>query len=292
IIIVGSFLDRFPPDRLGELRRSGVAVRVIADPSTVTMAEETVSEQIPCAGKRVLVAGNGELVGIAGSIFEETEELVVVASEGRTIDALGRCEEASSRCDAVYLGSMDDRRSLGSVLERHRPEVVFVDLALQVRAISNPIEGYLRTVLFPVERLASSVLRVSGTHLVAVNRNYDSGVVELKDAGSSFEIALRDIFRHEPDRLTILRLEHRSAPVRWRTLLCRLIEVGGGIYRAAARSEGKDPAVEKVGEPFPLPETGTLFIELTRYLDGGDTHRMAEILREMAGALKVEEHGY
>jgi hypothetical protein len=286
IIVMSTFLSRFP--QYEELKKSGVAIRAISDPSDIAVVQGRIPTEAPCTGKRVLVAGNGEFVKTARQLFPEVKELVLVSNEHRILDSSRQYGDIDRHRDASYLGILEDRSAIRIVLERHEPDFVFVDFTLKCKAISNPLEGFLRTVLLPLERLASEVEQLSTTRLLAIRHGFSFEGENLEKVENIFELVLCDIFRHAQDRLTIIGSEALSG---WGTeIISDMVKREGGIYRFSYLSEEGRPAIEKISLPPPPTEVGMLFLELTRSLDDGNMERAAYIIREIDNTTAVREY--
>jgi UDP-GlcNAc:undecaprenyl-phosphate GlcNAc-1-phosphate transferase len=288
IIVVGAFADRIPLQTRERLARDGVGVRFVFDPAEIAAAPVGRVAEAPCPDRIVLVAGNGALVDAAGDVFARSAGLVLVSDDGRALGERGRAvpeEPARRHC---YLGILHDRAALRGVLERHRPDVVFADFVLPHIGLGNPVEACVRTVLEPLEMLGAEVLRRPESRLFVIERRMD-GREEFACARRASENVLRDMFRREPRRLGIVRLEAAPTLGGLRELVASLVNVPGGLYAAVPAgdpSEGR-VSVEAI-EAAPAPEVGDRSMRLSRCLADGDARGLEKTLREIADA--VGEH--
>jgi len=289
IIVMGSLLNRFTKEVLEELNRSGVTLRVISDPSELEAIAVGHPLEAPVAGRRVLAAGNGIFVGSAGSLFSRASEIILISHDSRALGASRTVTGTNAERDSIYIGIMNDRRSLREVLERHKPEFVFIDFAFTCNGLSNPLEAYLRTVLLPAERLASEVLKIPDVRMIAVNHAIEGDQSGLAEAVCAFGILLREIFKHEPDRLSILTVGFEPAPGWWLQAVRDLERQGGGTYRATDRDGA---VIESETSPEPVPDVELHLIALRQSLDEGDSEGIIEILRGMVRSHAFEKYGH
>jgi hypothetical protein len=265
-----------------------VVLRVVSDPSEIAVPVEHEAEA-PYVDGRVLVAGNGPLVEASEAVFTRSRELILVSNDERVLEGkacLGRAGTAKRAC---YLGIVGDRAALRGVLGRHRPDVVFADFVLRNANLSNPLEAFVRTIIVPLEALASEVFRVPGARLIVVARMAAAGEGELEDAARASESILRDIFQGEPSRLAVIRIESVPSVAGWSGIIAGLAAAGGGVYAGSAAQPGAgQAAIERVAEVCPASGIGGLFMKLTGCLADGDAAGMRKTLREIASP--VEEH--
>ncbi len=289
IIVMGSLLNRFTKEVREELNRSGVTLRVISDPSELETIAVSPPLEAQVAGRRVLAAGNGIFVGSSGSLFSRASEIVLVSHDTAALGASHTVTVTNAERDFIYIGIMNDRRALREVLERHRPEFVFVDFAFTCHGLSNPLEAYLRTVLLPTERLASEVLKIPDMRIIAVNHTFAHDQPGLAEAACVFGILLRDIFKHEPNRLSILTVQFEPARDWWLEAVRDLERRGGGTYRI---TDSEGTMIESEMSPEPVPDVELHFIALRQSLDEGDSEGIIEILRGMVHAHAFEKYGH
>ena len=287
VIALRSFADRVPRESRERLERSGVLLRVVSDPSEIAVREARDAEA-PYADGRVLVIGNGSLVEAAEGVFTQSRELILASNDGRVLEGTACLGGAGTAKRACYLGIVGDRAALRGVIERHRPEVVFADFLLRNAGLSNTLDAFVRTVIVPLEALASEVARVPGMRLAVVSRKAAAGSGELEEAARALECILRDIFRGEPSRLALLRLDSIPSVVGWSGIIAGLAASGGGISMPPAGRRESAGAIERAAEVCPSSGIGGLFTKLTGCLADGDAAGMRKALREIASP--VEEH--
>ncbi len=280
IVAIAAFLDRIPRSVRSALERDGIPVHVIGDPAEYP--EARAHEEPPCALMRVLVAGNGPLLERAGEIFAGSSRIAIAADDPRSLDGCARVGAGAIPRESCFLGVLGDRAALRNVFERSEPEIVFADLTTREAPVANPLEASCRAVVAPLERIAAESLK-RGVRLVAVLRDAEAGA-----AADAAEAVLRDVFRDDPPRLSILRIDREPRSGEWGSLLRTLVERGGGVYRAL-RDDAAGGAI--VVQPIPrgsAPEVRELYLALLRSLDGGDGTSLERALAEIARG--VGEH--
>ncbi len=278
IIVLASYLERIPRDVLAALEREGIAVRVVADPAEFTADEEPLGRGL-CGDRRVLVAGNGPLLEHAGALFSSAARLALASDDACALEGCARLGAGSGARESCYLGVLGERAALRRAFEECDPEIVVADLTTRGISLANPIEAYVRAVLLPLERLAGESGRRKA-RFVALLRDGDAPA-----AADAAESVLRDLFRADAARLTVLRLGGEPRSGEWGGLLRQAIGRDGGVYRAV-RGETADAGLRI--QPLArreVPETGTLYLDLIRHLDEGDHGAMERVLGEISSAV-------
>lgn len=289
VIVLNSLLERLPRGCLEDLKGAGIALLVISDPSELSRVLAVGSDETPCAGGRVLVAGNGELVEHAGSVFRGAGELVVITDECRVLERGSGRFGVSHPGSKSYLGVIGDRLALRDVLERHRPEFIFINFSFCSISPANALEAYLMTVFRPFERIVSEAVRIDGTRIIAVSRTPDQEAGSIGRAAGVCELMIRDACRLDPARLSVLRLRGRQSSGFLAGALVDLVRAEGGVFRAGFGPE--TASVERVATQPPPPDFRSLVMELDRSLDKGDHSKLEELLHRMETGYVVEEHG-
>lgn len=287
ILALPTFFDRIPKDARDRLEESGVAVRAVSDPSDIgSLAGERLGET-PCGDRRVLVAGNGSLVEAAQRIFPRSSKLVLLSNDHRSLEAKVFHVISPRGGTSRRLGVLNDRGSIARILEIERPEIVFADFSTGEAGLENACEAYVRTIFAPLERIASEVVHRSPARLVVFER---CGRVGSQDAIRATELVLLDLFRRDPSRVAIVRLEGEPAPREWCALIGELGE-GSGVFRAVSSDEAAGTlAIIPHTIEGAVSETAHLRLALERGLDDGDAVEMTRVLSEMASLSPVREH--
>ncbi|MDD4856734.1 MAG: hypothetical protein PHD74_01365 [Candidatus Krumholzibacteria bacterium] len=288
ILVLPSFIDRIPMDARDRLADAHIRVREVSDPSEFAAAPAAPPLRPPCDGRNVLVAGNGSLVEAAQSVFCLASDLALVSNENRPLGGKFAGGTSSRSCVRRYLGVLNERPALRRIIESHDPELVFADFSIRDANLENAREAYMRTIMLPLEKVASEVARIPSARLIVLERRMRSDSDECARAA---EFVLLDVFRGDPSRCTIVRMAREPATSEWCELIADAVERGGGVFSAVAgdRAEEKRALVAlKVNGS--APDGGDLRLRLARSVDDGDSGAMAEILDEMARLSPVMEH--
>jgi UDP-N-acetylmuramyl pentapeptide phosphotransferase/UDP-N-acetylglucosamine-1-phosphate transferase len=280
IVAAAAFFDRIPRGVLSALERDGIPVRVVEDPAEFSAAVSGEDEG-PFALRRILVAGNGSLVERAGAVFAGASSLAIASDDPRSLDACARFGAGGIPRDGCHLGVLGDRQALLGVFDRCDPEIVIADLTVREAAVANPLEAYLRIVRVPLERIAAESVR-RGARLVAVLRDADR--VEAVDAA---ETVLRGVFRGDPGRLTVVRIDREPRSAEWRGLLRSLAD-RGGVFRAVREGTPEGALLPRPLAREAAPDVNGPYRSLLRSLDGGGGPALERSLGEIARA--VGEH--
>jgi hypothetical protein len=259
----------------------------VSDPSEIgSFAGERLGET-PCAGRRVLVAGNGSLVEAAQAVFSRSSKLVLLSNDHRALDAKTFRLSSTQGPTSRRLGVLNDRGALERILEIERPELVFADFSTGEAGLDNACEAYARTILAPLEKIAAEVSHRPPARLVAFERRAGTGS---HDALRATELVLLDVFRRDPSRCAIVRIEGEPTAREWCALIAEL-GAGGGVFGAVSSDEAAGKfAIVSYAIDGAVPETGRLRLMLERSLDEGDAAAMTRVLSEMASLSPVREH--
>jgi UDP-N-acetylmuramyl pentapeptide phosphotransferase/UDP-N-acetylglucosamine-1-phosphate transferase len=280
VIVISSFFDRIPKESRDRLDAAGILIRAVSDPSEISAPRADLLTEPPCAGRSVLVAGNGPLVEAAGAVFSRSSRLTVISNERRPFEQRGGFAEGGAAEEKCYLGMLDDRPALHRIFEIENPDIVFADFTLRGTNLDNAVEAYVRTVLLPLERIASEVLRRSPSRLLVIARSAEPASPE---GARAAELLLLSMFRHDPKRLSILKVEYEPSPGEWREVVSKLVDyAGGGYLTLSGESERKACSMSAVTVEGTVPEIGSLYLELTRSLDEGDSSGVVEALRALS----------
>ena len=287
ILALPTFFDRIPKGARERLEESGIAVRAVSDPSQIgSFAGERLGET-PCGGRRVLVAGNGSLVEAAQTVFPRSSKLVLLSNDHRALDANAFRGSSPQGSTSRRLGVLNDRGALARILEIERPEIVFADFSTGEAGLENACEAYLRTILAPLEKIASEVARRPPARLVVFERRAKAAP---HDTIRATELVLLDIFRRDPSRCAIVRIEGEPAARDWCALIGEL-GAGSGVFGAVSSDEAAGKfAIVPYAIEGPVSETGHLRLVLDRCLDGGDAAAMTRVFSEMASLSPVREY--
>ena len=288
VIVMSSFYDRIPAESRDRLERAGIRIQAVSDPSEISVSRMELGVKPPCEGQRVLVAGNGTLVDAADIVFSRSSRLVLVSNEGRLFER--KSGFAGNRTGEVsrHLGILDDRPALERVFEAAGPERVFADFAPRGANLDNATEAYARTVLLPLEKIASEASRRAGTRLVVIGRGRGAATREWFRAA---EVLVLDAFRRDPKRLTMLRMECEPSTEQWCTVCAQAVETSGGLFSVLAPvSEERTLTLVEIPPAGPAPDISGLFRSLTRGLDGGEADAVAEAIRALSSASPLPEH--
>jgi hypothetical protein len=182
---------------------------------------------------------------------------------------------------------LNDRGALERILEIERPELVFADFSTGEAGLDNACEAYARTILAPLEKIAAEVAHRPPARLVAFERRAGTGS---HDALRATELVLLDVFRRDPSRCAIVRIEGEPTAREWCALIAEL-GAGGGVFGAVSSDEAAGKfAIVSYAIDGAVPETGRLRLMLERSLDEGDAAAMTRVLSEMASLSPVREH--
>jgi len=288
IIALPSFFDRIPLDARERLAEAGILVRAVSGPSGIASSDGERPLEPPCVGRNVLVAGNGSLVEKAGAVLSRSSNVTLISNDARALED-GACggEAAGSRM-RCYLGVLNERQALRTIFDARRPELVLADFSTGDATLENGGEAYLRTIMLPLEKIAAEAAGHASVRVIVFERLSKSAPNE---ASRATELIVLDIFRREPSRCAIVRIEAEPTARQWCELIARAVDRDGGVFRAVAseEAEGRYAFLEYAIEGS-LPETEHLRLKLVRALDEGDTAARDEALGEMAHSFPVREH--
>ena len=288
VIAMSSFYDRIPSESRDRLEQAGIGIQAVSDPAEISASRAELRAEPLCAGRNILIAGNGTLIDIADVVFSRSSRLVLVSNESRLFERKAGFTESGTGRKRRYLGIVDDRPALHRVFEAGTPELVFADFILRGTSLDNAVEAYVRTILLPLEKIASEVSRCSGTRLVVIERTGGPASREWIRAG---EVLLFDTFRRDPKRLTILRIECEPSSEQWCAVCAQAIEAAGGVFNVLSpTSERKSLALIEIPVTGAIPEIGSLFRSLTRSLEEGNGDAVVETLHDMSCASPAPEH--
>jgi UDP-GlcNAc:undecaprenyl-phosphate GlcNAc-1-phosphate transferase len=286
IIALPSFLDRIPRESRERLLAAGVALRTIADPTDVAGGGAGCLAESPCEDRSVLVAGNGTFVESALVVFSRARSLVVASNDDRALEeGLRRAGVAAPRARR-YLGVLGDAPALRRIVEALAPEIVFADFAAHDAELANGIEAYARTVMRPLETIAAEVARRPAGRLVAFERW--ASAASNGDVRAA-ELLLLDVFRRDPSRCVVVRVDGEPGTVEWSVLAARAASMDGGVYRVL-RGPGTEISFARLERERELPQAIHLRLALARALDDGDAPAVAAAIDEMARSSPVREH--
>ena len=288
ILALPSFFDRIPFDARARLAEAGIRVRAVSDPSGIAAGDGERPLEPPCVGRSVLVAGNGSLVEKAGAVLSRSSKVTLISNDARALGDGACCGEAASSRVRCYLGVLNERQALRTIFDAERPELVVADFSIREANLENGGEAYLRTIMLPLEKIASEAAHRAAVRFVAFERLSKSAPNE---AVRATELIVLDIFRREPSRCAIVRIEGEPAAREWCELIAGAADRDGGVFRAIAseEAEGKYAFLEYAIEGS-VPETERLRLKLMRALDEGDGEALADALGEMARSSPVREH--
>jgi len=294
IYLASPYTDRISPDVRERLRTRGVSIRVVSDTSAIPGLQDLRPSEHPCSGERVLVAGNGAVVSLAPEIFRDASELVLVSNEGRALEAAGGSGDGGSRALSTYLGILDDREAIESLLAGHRPSSVFAHFGSGPARVENRAEAYMRTVLAPLATLAAAVHAGGKARMYVIHEGPDGSPGLLGSAHASTERMLRSIFADDPERLSILRVRLERQAGWWGIVLVDLVRRGGGVSRLVLHRENslryssRDSIIERV-EADP-PYTPELLERMSGLLDERNCQGVISLLDDAEGASTEEQH--
>ncbi|MCX5752068.1 MAG: hypothetical protein NTW97_00320, partial [Candidatus Krumholzibacteria bacterium] len=288
IIAVNMDAGRIPQETRAHLAEAGIRIRAVSDPSEIPLELEDHGGERPCGERNVLVAGNGPLVEQASALFSTASNLAVVSNESGTLEGASRHAGMGGPRPVCFLGIENERVALRRVLELLRPEFIFADFALRDFDIENPDEAYLRTVMLPLEKLATEVARLPEAKLVVIERGVESVP---GDAVGATELLVLDIFRRDVSRLAVVRLDREPGAGRWQEIFASLLHEAGGVFRVTQVEDGSGKfAATRCPLADSIPGSAHLWLELTRLLDDGNAASAMHVLSEMARISPVKEH--
>jgi UDP-N-acetylmuramyl pentapeptide phosphotransferase/UDP-N-acetylglucosamine-1-phosphate transferase len=288
IVVVGMAEGRMTQESRARLAAAGIRVRAVTDPAEIRVESEDRRGAPPCSRRSVLIAGNGPLVEQACELFSEAAGLAVVSDEGAAIEKASRHLEAGNPRPVFFLGVANERASLRRVLALQRPECVFADFTFRGADIRNADEAYLRTVILPLEKLASETARLPETSLVVLERG---ATTKPEDAVRAMELLLLDAFRRSPGRLAVVRLDEDPGAWQWPRIMNGLLEGGGGVFRLVPAADGPEgPSAVKCIIDGPVPDCASAWLETSRLLDDGNAASAMQVFREMARLSPVRDH--
>ncbi|MBN1164005.1 MAG: hypothetical protein JXB45_05465 [Candidatus Krumholzibacteriota bacterium] len=292
ILLMSSYVDRLPPGRIDEARGAGVSIRIITDPSEVELGSPGETADNLYAGRKVVVAGGGPLIQNAGSIFAGATELVLISDEMGALGDHYRRDQGERRERISYLGLLDNRQALGSVLEKHAPDYVFADFSFPGNTVSNAVYGYIKKVILPLERLARETLSQSPARMIIALTEFAPGDTLLLRASAAAELVIRDIYREHPGRLLVLRKDREASPEWWKKMVREIETLGGGVFRARTRKGARSGFYMERMEASPLPpDIRSNFLELARLIDeGAGEGPIGEMLDLFRPLQKVEKY--
>jgi hypothetical protein len=288
IIVLPSFLNRIPHDGRARLAEAGIRVRAVFDPSELVSPDDDRPLDAPCPGRSVLVAGNGSLIERAGVILSRAQHLTLVSDDARLLSAAAwRCVAPGSR-RRCYLGVSGERRSLRAIFDEERPDLVCADFSTCDADPANAAEAYLRTISLPLETIALEASERASVRLIVFEGR--TAVVS-RDAARATELILLDIFREDPSRCTIMRIEREPSAREWCALIGGAVVRGGGVFQAVPneRVPGTFTFVEHAIERS-LVDAKQLRLKLARALDEGGEAEVTSALGEMSRSSPVREH--
>ncbi len=288
IIFVGATEGRMTQESRARLAGAGIRVRAVSDPAEIGAEPEDRRGASPCARRSVLVAGNGPLVEQACELFSEAANLTVVSDEGAALEKASRHLETGNPRPAFFLGIAGERASMRRVLALRRPECVFADFTFREADIGNADEAYLRTVVLPLEKLASETARMPEASLVVIER----GMTAKPDAAvQAMELVLLDAFRRHPARLAVARLDEDPGVWQWPRVMDDLLSAGGGVFRIVPAPDGSEglSAVKCVIDG-PVPDCASALLETSRLLEDGNAASAMQALRGLAPLSPVRDH--
>ena len=294
LYMASPYTDRITPDVRERLKARGISVHVVSDTSAIPGLQDLEPSELPCPGERVLVVGNGAIVGLAKDIFADSSEIVIVSNEGSVLEVVGRGGGGDSPRCSSYLGLLGDQEAVDSLLVRHRPTSVFAHFRFGSAVLENRVEAFVRTVLLPLGMLASAVHARSETRIYVVHDNPDEPSSTLDRARLSLERLLRARFDDAPERLSILRVDLERPAGWWGMVLVDLVRHGGGVSRMIMHKENSlrygrtDSIIERI-EPDP-PYTPELMKRMDGLLDERDERGIISLLDEAEGASTEEPY--
>lgn len=287
VVLLKPFLDRFPPERWDELRDMGASVRVVSDPSLIG-GESAASFR--CRGERVMVAGNGPLVGAAVDVCRRADELVVVSNETRALSAVRPRVRPDDTPTVLYLGIMHRPDEIRRVLRRHRPRIVIVDSSPVGPWLRNPFEGYAGTALLPLVSFAAAAEQAPDVRFVAVQREAIRADDEIRCLEAVSSSILQHMFRDDPDRLFVLEQCGEAVAADVATGIDTLLAGAGGVFRFVARGAGRGARFERAGPP-PAPDgTGRILERLAAYAEKEGATDTFRIIRRMYETVSAREY--
>lgn len=279
VIAMSSFYDRIPSESRDRLDAAGIRIRAVSDPSEIPARRTELLTKPPCAGRNILVAGNGTLIEAAGVVFSRSSRLILISNESRLFERTGGFAEDTASEKRCYVGMLGDRPAMHRIFDIEKPDLVFADFSLRGANLDNAVEAYVRTVLLPLEKIASEVLHRSESRLFVIARTVEPA---LQDGVRAAELLLFDMFRRDPARLSILKPADEPSSGEWREIISKSVDAGGGYLVISGERGQRACSIRTVAAAGTVPEAGSLFLELTRSLEEGDGAGVAETLRTLS----------
>ncbi|MDD3643851.1 MAG: hypothetical protein PHQ19_10355, partial [Candidatus Krumholzibacteria bacterium] len=195
-----SFAGRFPGAMTDRLRELGVAVRLVGDPAEIS--QQGADPPSPLEGRSVIAAGDGPIVRSAGRLLNRAGRVTLLACGADVL----RAGLAGSEGNAgALLGVLEDRDAVRRIVEERSPDVVIADFIFDESLVEGALEGYVRTVLLPIERLADAAAR-RRARFILVRRPADLSGGPLAGARSLAADAVRAAYARDPGLLCIVEM--------------------------------------------------------------------------------------
>jgi UDP-GlcNAc:undecaprenyl-phosphate GlcNAc-1-phosphate transferase len=279
VIAMSSFFERIPMDSRDRLGRAGIRLRPVADPSEISARRVDPRAAPPCGVREALVAGNGPFLQAAEIVLSRASRLVLVSDDARAMERTGAPDERAAKTTR-YLGILNDRSALRRVFETTGPELVFADFIAPDSSIENTGEAFVRTVLMPLEKIASEVARRPGTRLFVIERAAESTARQWMLAG---ELLAFDLFRENRGRLLFLRIGVEPSLEEWCRISATAVAGTGGLYRVVpGSSEEGAPELVQIPAAGLAPDPASPLRSLARGLEEGDIPLAIEALRHLS----------
>jgi UDP-GlcNAc:undecaprenyl-phosphate GlcNAc-1-phosphate transferase len=284
IVISTSFAGRIGRDRIGQLERFGVPVRILGD--SMEQGESRRKGPEPFDKMSVAAAGNGPVVRDARTLFARNSSLSIITDDPLVVSSV---RDSSGRRVASYLGLLEERTATIRLIEEISPDLVFVDFDTVACDLSNPVEAFLRKTVFPLERLAAAASS-SGSGMVVISRRSNDPVDDLRRASMLGEAAARMAFSGSESKLLIIRTDGEIGPEELCRVADRLAHGPAVMWEVRSVGSSEEAVVERVEEgPAPDYASGML-MEVSRALAGGDTEELSRILLEVQNLDEAEKH--
>jgi hypothetical protein len=274
VLISSNYASRIPAERLDQLNRYGVPVRVLGDEQGSRCGS---AAEDPFGDLKVIIAGNGPIVTYAARAAKSAG--LVILTDDPSLATVNQAERQEK--ESVYLGLLEDRTAVIRTVREISPDIVVADLDVFAGDIANPIDAWLRKVVLPLERLAAGAV-AAGSRMVLVSRRVQ-GADQGADRQQLFtETVVRDVFRSDPEHLAVLRDDGSGDAAMVSRAVERLAGAGGGIWRmgGSGNTSGGDPEILDT-DPVPENVSGIL-IEMSRALADGDAGRIEIALSEFS----------
>lgn len=276
-ILMDSYLDRVSSEQLDKIRKAGADIRVISGPDDIDEDHFTGFEQFPFRGSSVILTGGDGLYRYAGSVFSGASRLVIGAELNCGRRIIGKTDGS---IDAYY-GITRSGETFRRVMGEYDTDCVIFDLSADFTAFENPVYAYFNGVYLPLITVASSVAQREDTELLIISSGIENCQPLIDAAYSVTETAVLDIFGDAPERLYIIRSGNGRSPEWYRKILLKVIDAGGGIYRAIPSGESLErlqPERERKGGRRFAARVDEA-VRLERY------DELTSVLREVAGAI-------